>query len=619
MMSKLAEEFGNLNREDFQQIHYLNTGNQNAMTIPSQRFEMQLLRIGEMAARIYDMYCEVWRCQQRDLSPDFLRAVSNNGIRMLISARTGSFIFELGLEHQRTNRPDSQWLKAATQSFKRNTELLLGEWQRIAEIDGKTLEYMLAGTPSNPVACEIATQIVHARTQLRILDTKIASLKARIRMSELALSAMQTRPPDAYRMTSIEQMHERLVAEKDQCENRRDRWQGKLDAAMSRSTEVKVESSSKSASQNDGQSAITPPSEIAAGVSKIAPQHGLTPLVGAEKDISQALERVRHFEAEIAAVDTKIAALQQSLTEAIVKGTSTFKPRDIEKAIHKLHADKKELEFRRDDWHLNLSTARWRLEQVNRRNNPAQGSGSDRTPSDAQPWHQLHVQFRSLAEEELKRDPHNKRDAWLRAYITRDKQEGEQWSLSKGVDEGFKARFEALSARAGIALGIQFNGRLGLESWLHCLFEDLLVHNSPELFAADDTGGIILRVCEASATYTARLEREALEQGGMIKPASASGQKRLTGARTAGARSSLNYRSELKNVIALNFAKNPTASDLDICRALDSDGAVELPASWQTGENRLFERAYKNPQTRRKVEITISKVRNQMRKEGLLG
>jgi hypothetical protein len=35
--------------------------------------------------------------------------------------------------------------------------------------------------------------------------------------------------------------------------------------------------------------------------------------------------------------------------------------------------------------------------------------------------------------------------------------------------------------------------------------------------------------------------------------------------------------------------------------------------------NRLFERAYKDPKKRRKVEITISKVRNQMRKKGLLG
>ena len=67
-------------------------------------------------------------------------------------------------------------------------------------------------------------------------------------------------------------------------------------------------------------------------------------------EIAQAQERVRHFEAEIAAIDTKIAAFQQSLTQAIVSGTSTFKPRDIGKAISKLHADRKELELRRDDW-----------------------------------------------------------------------------------------------------------------------------------------------------------------------------------------------------------------------------------------------------------------------------
>lgn len=84
------------------------------------------------------------------------------------------------------------------------------------------------------------------------------------------------------------------------------------------------------------------------------------------------------------------------------------------------------------------------------------------------------------------------------------------------------------------------------------------------------------------------------------------------------ARSRLNYRSELKRVVALQFARNPKASALEICRALDSDGAVELPENWRTGENRLFELAYKDPRKKRKVEIMISKVRNEMRKNGLL-
>jgi hypothetical protein len=79
--------------------------------------------------------------------------------------------------------------------------------------------------------------------------------------------------------------------------------------------------------------------------------------IGPDKEIAQAQERIRHFEAEIAAIDTKIGAFQQSLTHALVHGTSAFRPRDINKAISKLHADKKELERRRDDWQLMLRSA----------------------------------------------------------------------------------------------------------------------------------------------------------------------------------------------------------------------------------------------------------------------
>lgn len=85
--------------------------------------------------------------------------------------------------------------------------------------------------------------------------------------------------------------------------------------------------------------------------------HSVVTTVGPNREIAQAQERVRHFEAEIAAIDTKIAAFQQSLTQAIVNGASTFKPLDISKAISKLHANRKELEFRKDDWGLMLKSA----------------------------------------------------------------------------------------------------------------------------------------------------------------------------------------------------------------------------------------------------------------------
>ncbi|HEX3153405.1 MAG TPA: hypothetical protein VHV32_02215, partial [Candidatus Angelobacter sp.] len=52
---------------------------------------------------------------------------------------------------------------------------------------------------------------------------------------------------------------------------------------------------------------------------------------------------------KIAAVDTRISAIQQAMTQAILQGPSTARGMDFNKAIQKAHQDKKELEFRRDD------------------------------------------------------------------------------------------------------------------------------------------------------------------------------------------------------------------------------------------------------------------------------
>ena len=81
----------------------------------------------------------------------------------------------------------------------------------------------------------------------------------------------------------------------------------------------------------------------------------------------------------------------------------------------------------------------------------------------------------------------------------------------------------------------------------------------------------------------------------------------------------LNYRSEIKRAILTALTKNPKANDLAICRALDNDGAADLPTNWQPkpGE-RQFEKAYKENRTRPRIEQAISKVRADLRKEGLL-
>jgi hypothetical protein len=361
MMAEMTAEFFELSREDLQHIRYQNVGNGNGLTEPSQRLEMHLLRTDELAARRYAMYCEVWRCQQKPLSPEFLRAICPNGLRVLVSARKNSITSEFKMEQERTGRPDVQWLQAATDEFKRGMERLYAKWQRLAEIDAKTLEHMLAIAQNGLDIDIVGTQVVHARTQLRIAETRITSLEALMTICEKALSATQMREPDNYRIKNLEQRLENLKTDKKRFEIRRDSWQRSLDIALRRSAKLRTqdipgplltgeqEEFHRSSERNDA-----PPHLISES------NHVISPAL--EKELSQAQERVRHFEVQIAAVETQITAFQQSLTQAIVQGKSAFKPRDIDKAIRNLHSKKKELEFRRDDWKLSLKSVLLRLE-----------------------------------------------------------------------------------------------------------------------------------------------------------------------------------------------------------------------------------------------------------------
>jgi chromosome segregation ATPase len=470
MLAEVSTEFGDLLREDTQHIRYQNIGNGNGLTVPLQRLEMHRLRTDELAARYYAVYCEVWRSQQKPLTPDFLRAICPNRLRVLVAARVNGVSSEFSLEQMRTHGFNVEWLKSAMEEFKRSMDRLYARWAKLAEIDAKGLEHLLAAAPNSPDVDTVATEVVHARVQLRIVEARLASIEARIASCELALSATQLRQPDNYRIKSLEQRLEGLKADKKQFELRRDDWQRSQDTALRRSAELRRQNVSNPFFDEEiqGVAGELQSREQEYRVEPSAnPEPNCAGTVGPEREIAQARERVRHFEAEIAAVDTKIAAFQQSLTEAIVRGTSTFKPRDIDKAIRKLHADKKELEFRRDDWNIILNSV--------------------------------------------------------------------------------------LNRVAG--------------------------ERKPDIAGQPVSSIPPLRVEPTIASKAAKL----------------------------------NYRSELKRVISLQFARNPKASDLEICRALDADGAVELPASWTSGENRLFERAYKDPQKRRKLENTISRVRRDMR------
>lgn len=362
LLMEVSQQYHELLQQDSRQIHYLNIGNANSATIPSQRLEMYLLRTDELAARTYAVYCEVWKSQQKSLSAEFLRGICAHGIRVLISARVSSVSGEFALEETRTRGQSTEWQKAAMTSFTRNMELLFGKWTRAAEIDAKSLEYMFSATPKNPALASVASQLINARTQLRLLESRIATVEAKIGASERALSAALSQQTNTYRIKSIEQQLESQKAEKERFERERDHWQANVEISLARSTELR------------------------------------------QQDVPD----------------------QQPLSKAQIEMTT-----------------------------------------------------------------------------------------------------------SKGI------------------------------------------------------------------------------------PVDISGVPEAPGRRRVVPR--LNYSSKLKRAIALQLTNAPDASDLQICRGLDADGAVELPRSWKTGENRLFERAYKDPNYRRKVEIMISKVRTDMRNIGLLG
>lgn len=153
----------------------------------------------------------------------------------------------------------------------------------------------------------------------------------------------------------------------------------------------------------------------------------------------------------------------------------------------------------------NAARVPFRSEDLDQRLEPVSGAPMCRS---------LRSHFKALAEEELILDPGNRRDLWIRAYADCKYRESHlgTWHISSGPTQDFRASFETLATRAGVALGAQRKAN-PLEFWLNSLFRDLLKHGSDQLFAAkENEGGIILRVCEASATYCARLEKEALER-----------------------------------------------------------------------------------------------------------
>src|SRR5438067_11854211 len=76
------------------------------------------------------------------------------------------------------------------------------------------------------------------------------------------------------------------------------------------------------------------------------------------------------------------------------------------------------------------------------------------------------------------------------------------------------------------------------------------------------------------------------------------------------------YRSPLKRAIRAFLAQEPQLRDMELCCRLDEQG-VEVPKSMQAAEG-TFESAYRDPKIKPKLASAISKVRRQLRNDGIL-
>jgi hypothetical protein len=233
-LGKLSQEIRLLTVDDEQRIRFQNIGNGNDMAVPSERLHMHLLRSDEWAARTYELYCEVWQAQLKPLSPEFLRAISKNGIRTLISGRINAVTHEFEMEQRRTHSHDPQWLKPATEAFCRDMERLYAKWEHAAEIDARGLGYMLAETPTNRALNLAAREIVESRARARTLAAMIASVDARIEMAERALNGMLTRKTPAYRIKNVKQSLKKLNTYKKELRSSLSEWQLRVKTAQRR-------------------------------------------------------------------------------------------------------------------------------------------------------------------------------------------------------------------------------------------------------------------------------------------------------------------------------------------------------------------------------------------------
>jgi hypothetical protein len=129
-------------------------------------------------------------------------------------------------------------------------------------------------------------------------------------------------------------------------------------------------------------------------------------------------------------------------------------------------------------------------------------------------WGSLYQAFTAMSQEErgvaLGRNGNRLLTAFV-DYRDPDLKIGD-WSLNGGITETFKSRFVVLAMHAARAFRANHPEGHLLHIWLHNIYQDLLRTKSDLLFAATEEGGMITRVCEASALYCLRLQTKKLQE-----------------------------------------------------------------------------------------------------------
>jgi len=249
---------------------------------------------------------------------------------------------------------------------------------------------------------------------------------------------------------------------------------------------------------------------------------------------------------------------------------------------------------------------------------PSQAQSDFRTLKDSQ------EKFQGLADTELAATQvcigletpagGNQSERWLRAYAgpetnwkrgqgkDQDRRPGKVvYRLSSGFSGQLREDFKLTAVTAGRAIGA--SPEAALDTWLAACFRYARQDSSEYLRFASPSGGLILRVCQVSANLCSHLLQQEPESK-TIKPLAATSP------------GSLNFRSELRRVIALVLAKHPKANNRQVCQFLD-DECLEVPDSLKAAANEEFFELVFRGSNRHKIESQISKVRVDMRNRGL--